>query len=88
MPDVPEADRRLVETWAAGQASARTRISYRHQGLRLLSHLGKPMAEATIADLQDYISGLGDLAPATIGLAVASVRALWAFGVKTGVLTS
>ncbi|MGI3903066.1 MAG: tyrosine-type recombinase/integrase [Janthinobacterium lividum] len=88
MTDAPAGDRLLVETWAAGQASPRTRISYRHQGVRLLGHLGKPMAEVTVADLQAYISSLGDLAPATIGLAVASLRALWAFGIKTGVLAN
>ena len=46
------------------------------------------MAEVTIADLQAYISSLGDLAPATIGLASASLRALWAFGMKTCVLAA
>lgn len=87
-PAGTEADRRLVETWAAGQMSARTRTSYRHQGARLLAGLGKPLAETTVADLQGYIAGLGDLAPATIGLAVASMKALWAFGLKTGALSA
>lgn len=82
-----EADRRLVETWVAGQASPRTRSSYRHQGGRLLERLGKPLADATVADLQAYVAGLGDLAPATIGLAVASIKSLWAFGRVTGALT-
>ncbi len=83
-----EADRRLVETWAAGQAAALTRASYRHQGGRLLARLGRTLADATVQDLQGYIAGLGDLAPATIGLAVASIKALWAFGRLTGALSA
>ena len=82
------ADHQLVETWAARQASPLTRSSYRHQGKRLLARLGVPLAEATAADLQGYIASLGNLAPATIGLAVASVKSLYAFGRATGVLST
>ena len=83
-----DADRQLVETWAATQGSPRTRASYRHQGARLLERLGKPLGDATIADLQAYVAGLGDLAPATVGLAVASIKALWSFGRLTGALSN
>lgn len=81
-------DHQLVETWAARQASPLTRISYRHQGKRLLARLGVPLAEATVADLQRYVASLGDLAPSTIGLAVASVKSLYAFGRLTGALSA
>jgi hypothetical protein len=70
------ADRQLVDTWAAAQGSPLTRKSYRHQGGRLLARLAKPLAQADVADLQAYVAGLGDLAPATIGLAVAAVKSL------------
>ena len=82
----PEADQRLVATWAAAQVSPRTREAYAHQGRRLLARVGKPLGALTIADLQTYISGLADLAPASIGLAVSAVRSLYAFGHKTGAL--
>ena len=82
-----DADRRLVETWAAGPASPRTRASYRHQGGRLLARLGVPLAKANVADLQAYVAGLGDLAPATVGLAVSAVKSLYAFGRATGALS-
>ena len=86
LPPGTAADRALVATWAAAQSSRLTRKSYQHQGARLLAHLGKPLAEATIADLQAFVAGLGDLAPATIGLA--AVKALYAFGLQDGRLTA
>ena len=83
-----EADRLLIETWAAAQGSPLTRKSYRHQGGRLLDRIGKPLAAVAVADLQAFVAGLGDLAPATIGLAVAAVKSLYAFGIETGALAS
>ena len=82
------ADHQLVETWAARQASPLTRISYHHQGKRLLARLDVSLAEATVADLQRYVASLGDLAPATIGLAVACVKSLYTFGRLTGALSA
>ena len=82
------SDQRLVDTWAASQVSPRTRTAYRQQGARLLARLGKPLAEATVADLQAYVAGLGGLAPATIGLAVSSTKSLYEYGRRTGVLSS
>ena len=67
---VSEANRQLVETWASAQGSVLTRKSNRHQGGRLLDRLGVPLAAAAIADLQAFVVGLGDMAPATISLAV------------------
>ena len=81
-------DHQLVETWAARQASPLTRSSYRHQGKRLLARLDVSLAEATVADLQRYVASLGDLAPSTIGLAIASVKSLYAFGRLTGALSA
>ena len=88
MGDDAFGDRRLVETWAASQVSPRTRTAYRYEGTRLLDRLGMPLASATVADLQAYIIGLGDLAPATVGLAVSAVRSLYAFGTTTGALSA
>ncbi len=85
MPETT-ADHRLVETWVASQVSPRTRTAYRQQGRRLLARVGRPLAEATVEDLQGYIAGLGNLAPATIGLAVSAVRSLYTFGRATGAL--
>ena len=51
-----KADQQLVDTWAAAQGSALTRKSYRHQGGRLLARLGKPLAVATLADLQGFVA--------------------------------
>ncbi len=83
---IPTDDCRLVSTWAASQQSPRTRTAYAYEGTRLLSRLGKPLADATVADVQNYIAGLGNLAPATIGLAVSAVKSLYAFGIGTGAL--
>ena len=83
------ADQILVATWAAAQQSARTRTAYAYEGRRLVSRLDKPLAEATVGDLQAYVAGLGeDLAPATIGLAVSAVKSLYAFGIETGALAA
>lgn len=81
-------DHKLVETWAASKPSDRTRKAYQQQGARLLARLGKSLAEVTIADLQAYIAGLGDMAPASIGLAVAAVKSLYAFGQRSGMLAN
>ncbi len=81
-------DGRLVGTWAASQGSELTRSSYRHQGARLLERIGKPLADVMVADLQVYVSSLGDLAPASIGLAVSAIKSLFAFGRLTGELTN
>ena len=83
------ADERLVATWAAAQQSPRTRTAYAYEGRRFVSRLGRPLAEATVGDLQAYVAGLGeDLAPATIGLAVSAVKSLYAFGIETGALSA
>ena len=85
----PTLDQRLVAAWASGQQSPRTRTAYAYEGKRLVSRLGKPLAEAGVVDLQAYIASLGaDLAPATIGLAVAAVKSLYAFGIATGALSA
>lgn len=54
---IPTDDCRLVSTWAASQQSPRTRTAYAYEGTRLLSRLGKPLADATVADVQNYIAG-------------------------------
>ena len=88
MADDASADLRLVETWAASQVSPRTRTAYRYEGRRLVTRLPGSLASASVADLQGYVAGLGDLAPATIGLAVSAVRSLYAFGAETGALSA
>ncbi len=85
---VLNADQRLVETWSASQVSPRTRTAYRQQGARLLDRLGKPLAEATVADLQGYIAGLGGMAPATVGLAVSSTKSVYEYGRRIGALST
>ncbi len=83
-----DADRRLVDTWACGKTSPRTRTAYAHEGTQLLSEVGKPLADVTLVDLQTYIASFDGYAPASIGLAVSAIKSLFAFGRLTGALSN
>ena len=83
-----DADRQLVDAWARGQTSPRTRTAYAHEGAQLLKEVNKPLGNITVVDLQAYVASFDGFAPASIGLAVSAIKSLFAFGRLTGVLTN
>lgn len=88
-PPAPAAaadDARLIETWAGRSASAGTRRKYRAIGARFLAYLGRPLATATLADLQAFVATMETKAPATRANAAAALKSLFSFGQETGAL--
>ena len=85
-PPVSTDDARVVETWAARSASVHTRRKYRATAARFLDHLGRPLAAATLADLQAYLATLDGKAPATRANAAAALKSLFSFAQETGAL--
>ncbi len=83
-----DADRQLVDAWARGQTSPRTRTAYAHEGAQLLKEVNKPLADVTVVDLQAYVGSFDGFAPASIGLAVSAIKSLFAFGRLTGALSN
>ncbi|GAB6842140.1 integrase/recombinase XerD [Methylorubrum rhodinum] len=87
-PSAPPAadDARLVETWVARSASPHARRKYRAQAGRFLASLGRPLAAATLADLQAYLHTLQGKASATQANAAAALKSLFTFAQETGAL--
>ena len=83
-----DADRQLVDAWARGQTSPRTRTAYAYEGAQLLKEVNKPLGDITVVDLQAYTASFDGFAPASIGLAVSAIKSLFAFGRLTGVLSN
>ncbi|HUK15596.1 MAG TPA: tyrosine-type recombinase/integrase [Bryobacteraceae bacterium] len=77
-------DSRLVEIWLHGR-SEHTARAYRADVDRLRSNLGKPLAAATLADLQRFADSLGGAA-ATRHRTLSAVKSLLAFGHRLGYL--
>ena len=73
----------------AAQRATRTQEIYQHEGRRLLAYLGDVgLAQARVEHLQGFVASLDGLASVSIALAVAAVRSLYRFGVRSGHLTS
>jgi site-specific recombinase XerD len=78
-------ERELVELWLALKTSAHTRRAYAFEATRFLRDLGKPLAVATLADVQGWVENL-DGKPATVNRAVTAIKSLISFGHETGYL--
>lgn len=79
-------DAQLIESWAARSASPHTRRKYRATGQRFLSHLGRPLETATLADLQAFLATLDGKASATRANTAAALKSLFSFAQETGAL--
>ncbi len=84
---ISEADRVTVETWVNRSQSEHTRRGYRRHAARFLAHLGRPLATATLADVQGFLSGLSG-APSSHATATAGVKSLLSFAQDAGALAS
>lgn len=78
-------DTRLVRLWVQGQTSKHTRRAYAVDALRFLEHLGKPLREATLSDLQNFADSLTGVAKSN-ARTLGSVKSLLTFGQTTGYL--
>lgn len=86
-PTVSEADRVTVETWVNRSQSEHTRRGYRRHAARFLAHLGRPLATATLADVQGFLDGLLG-APSSHATATAAVKSLLSFAQDAGAVSS
>jgi integrase/recombinase XerD len=78
-------DGELIRLWLHGRP-ATTRRAYAGDVDRFLASVGKPLAAATLGDVQFYADSLADLAPATQARRLSPVESLLAFGQRIGVL--
>lgn len=83
-PTQAETDLQLVELWIGRHNSPHTRRNYRRQAERFLGHVGRPLVEARIGDVQAYIASLAGLASASRANAIAAVKSLLSFGQEIG----
>jgi site-specific recombinase XerD len=79
------SDDHLLELWLHGR-SAHTERAYRADVERFRAYLGKPLAQASLADLQQFADELGELAPASRYRMLSSLKSLLAFAHRTGYL--
>src|SRR3712207_1148691 len=81
-----DSDRHLVDLWLGRHASRHTRRNYARQAARFLAHVGKPLAEIRLGDVQGYAASLEHQAPATRANAIAAVKSLFTFAQEAGYL--
>ena len=88
LPAVPQADGddHLVEMWIAKHTSPHTRRNYTMQARRFRASVAKPLRLVRISDVQMFMAGLGEMAPATRATAIAAVKSLLTFGQEVGFL--
>ena len=86
--DIPvqaDSDATLIALWLAGKA-ARTQEAYETDAARFLGFTGKPLCQATLADLVRWSETLEALAPASRARKLAALKSLAAFGHRIGYL--
>jgi integrase/recombinase XerD len=79
------SDDQLIAIWLHGR-SVHTQRGYAGDIARFRAGAGKPLALATLADLQVFADSLADLAPATRYRMLSAVKSLLAFGHRIGYL--
>lgn len=78
-------DGQLVDLWLNGR-SPHTQRAYRADIERFRARVGKPLALATLADLQAFAASFENLAPASRCRILSAVKSLFAFGHRLGYL--
>ena len=75
------SDSTTLTLWLNSQASSHTRSCYRRDADRLLAHVGKPLSDIGLGDLQDFSQSLIDagLAPVSRVRTLAAVKSLFGF---------
>ncbi|GFE71740.1 integrase family protein [Chroococcus sp. FPU101] len=79
------AHERLLLMWLDGH-SPHTIDSYRRHARRFLEFINKPLHLVTLADLQLWRANFKDLAPSSLGTAMAAIKSLLSFAHQIGVL--
>jgi len=79
------AHERLLQMWLDGH-SPHTIDSYRRHARRFLEFINKPLHLVTLADLQLWRANFKDLAPSSLGTAMAAIKSLLSFAHQIGVL--
>ncbi len=81
------ADAQLIQLWVHGR-SRHTRRYYQADAQQFLCFVNKPLAQVTLADIQDFADSLetSSLAPSSRGRTLSSVKSLLAFGNRIGML--
>src|SRR5579875_224705 len=85
MDKVENMDRELIQLWLHGRSS-HTQRAYRADVERFCASVGKPLADVTLLDLQQFANSLIDLAPASRYRTLSAVKSLLSFGHRTGYL--
>ncbi len=80
-----DANAQLVDLWLHGR-SPHTQRAYRADVARFLVDVGKPLARATLGDLQAFADSLAELAPTSQARILSAVKSLLAFGQRLGLL--
>ncbi|HVC32166.1 MAG TPA: tyrosine-type recombinase/integrase [Chloroflexota bacterium] len=83
--DSHRGDVSLIELWLRDR-SPHTQSAYRRDVARFLAHVGKELAEVTLADLQAYADTITHLAQASRARMLSAVKSLLAFGHRAGLL--
>lgn len=80
-------DLQLIEMWVHGRSPC-TQDYYRRSAARFLAHCEKPLAQATLQDVQSFATTLVDsgLADSSCRSYLAAVKSLLTFGNKLGML--
>ncbi|MCJ2005635.1 tyrosine-type recombinase/integrase [Methylobacterium sp. J-092] len=84
-PAQADDDTQMVRLWLARSASPNTRRNYEREARRFLAHVGKPLEQVRIGDLQDYVAGR-DGSSATVALAASALKSLFTFAQEVGFL--
>lgn len=88
LPPAPGSEVPLIELWLSLKASPHTRRAYAADITRFLAFSGKPLIEATLADLAAFARHLAEqgLAVASQNRCLTALKSLLAFGHQTGYL--
>ena len=85
VPAQARSDAHLIELWLHGR-SAGTGRAYQADLAAFRAHVGLPLREVTLGDVQGYQDTLGHLASASQARKLSAVKSLLSFGHKTGYL--
>src|ERR1022692_1358999 len=79
------SDSTALTLWLNSQTSPHTRSCYRRDAERLLAHVGKPLNDIGLGDLQDFDQSLvkAGLAPVSRVRTLAAVKSLFSFCCRT-----
>jgi integrase/recombinase XerD len=76
---------RLISLWLHGRPRS-TVDAYRREVNRMLAHVGKPIAQLTLEDLQRFDDSLASLAPRTRARSLAATKSMLTFLRRAGLL--